>query len=217
MQDAAPNEGVSLDIYGMRLVELAELAFPSDKECARHLCERYLSTIPPSITNEVQQCERQLRTTRREPRHLAFVSIRELAKDLQKSISKSHSVRFMSIADAKSKSNQPHQEHAADDQSVVWKSQSGWVASNKGKFTQHWRSPPQNHRSQSAPRTFATSDRTSTFTCNYCKKPGHIRRDYWRASKSCLICGRSHEMTACPRFDPNHRRKAQTQTNNALN
>ena len=68
MQDIAINEGESLDIYGMRLVELAELAFPNDKkECARLLCERYLSTIPPSITTKVQQCERQLRTTRRGP------------------------------------------------------------------------------------------------------------------------------------------------------
>ena len=79
---------------------------------------------------------------------MAFASIMELAKDLQKS-SKSHSVRFMSIADTKSKSKEPHQEHAADDQSVVRKSQSGWVANNKEKFTQPWRSPPQNHRSQS--------------------------------------------------------------------
>ena len=54
---------------------------------------------------------------------MAFASIMELAKDLQKSITKSHSVQFMSIADTKSESNQPHQEHAADDQSVVQKSQ----------------------------------------------------------------------------------------------
>ena len=207
-----------MDIYGMRLVELAELALPKDKrECARQLRERYLSTIPPFITTEVQQCERQLRSTRRGPRHMSFASIMELAKELQKSTHKSHSVRFISAADASGRSSQPHQELSADDRSAVWGGRSERFSGDRVKCTEPRGSPPQNYRSQSVPRTFRTSNQTSTFTCNYCKKPGHIRRDCWRASKSCLICGGNHEMAACPRYDPNHRDKVQAETNNALN
>ena len=84
LQKATPNEGEWLDIYGMRLIELAELAFPSDKrECARHLREQYLSTIPLTIKSEVQQCERQMRSSRSGPCHMSFAAIMELGKDMQ--------------------------------------------------------------------------------------------------------------------------------------
>jgi hypothetical protein len=41
--------------------------------------------------------------------------------------------------------------------------------------------------------------------CSYCKRRNHWKRDCWRASRSCLICGKEHFMNNCPKYNPNHR------------
>ena len=44
--NATLGDGEGLDIYGMRLVEIAELAYPDSKsEAARHLREHYLKSM----------------------------------------------------------------------------------------------------------------------------------------------------------------------------
>jgi hypothetical protein len=46
--------------------------------------------------------------------------------------------------------------------------------------------------------------------CSYCKRKNHCKRDCWRASRSCLICGREHSMKNCPKYNPNHKKNVGT-------
>jgi hypothetical protein len=49
---ASPTFDESWDIFGLRLVELAELAYPNDKkECASQLRQHFLEALPPSFTS----------------------------------------------------------------------------------------------------------------------------------------------------------------------
>jgi hypothetical protein len=49
--------------------------------------------------------------------------------------------------------------------------------------------------------------------CSYCGKPGHFKRDCWRFLRVCLICGKSHSMEDCPKFDPSYRNRSRSQGN----
>ena len=66
-------------IYGLRLVELAELAYPLDKkECASQLREHFQKTLPPIVTTKVKDTERSLKaSTKGKTSHLTFSTIME--------------------------------------------------------------------------------------------------------------------------------------------
>ncbi|XP_020270910.1 uncharacterized protein LOC109846096 [Asparagus officinalis] len=39
----------------------------------------------------------------------------------------------------------------------------------------------------------------TNMVCHYCKKPGHLMKDCWKANGLCLICGAAdHQLTTCP-------------------
>ena len=50
----------------------------------------------------------------------------------------------------------------------------------------------------------------STLYCTYCKRQNHDRKDCWRASNSCLICGEKHQMKECPKYNPRFVRREST-------
>lgn len=84
--EARPEANENYDIYGMRLVELAGHAFPTDKkESAQQLREHYLKTLPSIITSKVKDAERSVRATGHKRKHLPFSTIMDIAKELQTS------------------------------------------------------------------------------------------------------------------------------------
>ena len=80
-----PEEEESYDIYRLRLTELANRAYPSDtKECAFHLRECFLRTLPSQIRNKILDTElAQRATSRGSKRYLPFATLTQLAKDIQ--------------------------------------------------------------------------------------------------------------------------------------
>ena len=74
LSEATPDLTEGYDIYGLCLVELAELAYPFDKkECASQLQEHFLKTLPPIVITKVKDTERSLKaSTKGKTSHLTF-------------------------------------------------------------------------------------------------------------------------------------------------
>ena len=66
-------------------------------------------------------------------------------------------------------------------------------------------------RQQSVSRT-RTFTRSNTPECDHCGRLNHNISECWRASRSCLICGKDHHMEQCSQFDPNHRSRSQVRS-----
>jgi hypothetical protein len=85
---ATPEVDESYDIYGLRLVSMAELAFPTDKkECASQLRQQFLNSIAPAIRSKLVDSERSLRAvTGRRQKHFPFSTLIEEAYELQQEL-----------------------------------------------------------------------------------------------------------------------------------
>ena len=54
-----------------------------------------------------------------------------------------------------------------------------------------------------------TSSSKANVVCHFCKRRGHMQKDCWRKTKSCLICGEEHFIKDCPKFDPQHKGRSE--------
>ena len=93
---AMPDIEESLDLYGMKLLELAERAFPgSAKECASQLRQKFLENIPHAISAKILDAERAMKATSGgKHKYLKFSAIMQMAKDLQQEVPKQRSVMW---------------------------------------------------------------------------------------------------------------------------
>ena len=185
LEEAKCEKGESLDMYGMRLIGLAEPAYPSSStECVSKLRQRYLDTIPADIAQQLKSAERALRaTTNGKKKHMTFSAMMQMAKEVQKE-----------------KDSSVH--------SVMWTADSRPAGTTPA-------APPREEPKQEPNRTpnQATSRGGQALWCSFCnKQTNHTRRNCWRANKACLICGnQNHLMEGCPRYRP--RRNANTGQN----
>ena len=183
LSDSTPSPSESLELYGLKLVEIAEQGYSRDKkECASQLRNQFLKTIPTEIANKIQEVECTLKATgTTKHRHLTFEKLSQLAKELQdkqkpKSVMFARSEREV-VPEQKFRSKMPENEYRSR---------------NFG--------PTSRSRSQS-------SNSHQKQSCSYCKNVNHKMEDCWKANKKCLICGSDHEMNLCPRYNPDYRRE----------
>ena len=93
-EEAAPKPDETLDLFGMRLMELAELAFPkSPKEAAKMLRQTFLMQIPQRIREKISDMEKVMKATSGQ-KHLNFSAITQLAADLQAELPRSHTIMW---------------------------------------------------------------------------------------------------------------------------
>lgn len=194
--EASPQADEKYDIYGMRLIELAQLAFPSDKkECAEQLRDRFLKTVPAIVSSKVRDVERSLRATKGKRKHISFSAIMDIAKDLQKSSVHAKEVMWADNMDSKPKSQGNSRNHR-----------------NFGnrEFRNSKSSPDKNKKIDELPPKEDSTAKTSSSrgACWSCGNLYHTRKDCWRAKNACLICGKDHRMEECPRFDPDYKQRS---------
>jgi len=183
---AFPEDDEGYDIFGMRLLELAELAYPNDKkECALQLRQQFLDAIPSHIAATILDGERNLKaSTSGRKKHFTFEDIAEMAADIQERNPKSRQVNWSQPA--------PPQLAGAGEGMLNCEPVITRTFSNS-RFS---RKPVQ------TPRGSACQG------CGFCGHPNHERVNCWRELGLCGICGADHELSACPRFIPNYRSRS---------
>jgi hypothetical protein len=209
------GDGETYEIYGMRLAELAKLAYPEDqKECARNLRQCFLQAMPTHISAKIVDTEKSLKiSSGGSTKYLPFSSLVEVAMDLQ---TETGSVAAKTVMWA----SQP---------SVAY--QSHFQPPNVDTRPQSRRQPQERGLSrpgfcsqQEAFDDYCTARHddsqvgtlgNKSIRCTHCRIPGHHRDECWRRSGSCLICGRSHFIESCPKYDPSYRSRSRTQASPA--
>ena len=198
-EEAQPEIGEALDMYGLRLIELAHLAYrKSESEREKKLKKHFVETIGPVIAEKVKDADRLVRAAKGR-KGLSFSEMTAMGRELQKEEGKK--VSFVR-----------HQTHSSSFCPDVASSQG-----SRASFTGLPRSDPQrtfvSRRSNRSPSQAShASSRSSGKTCFYCKKPGHIKSECWRASGLCLICGKQHQMVDCSKYNPNFKKGKEVQT-----
>lgn len=231
LNEATLNTNEALDMYGMRLMEMAKLAYPhSTSESAKHLRKQFMATIPTSIATKITDVELAMKaTTNSKRKHMAFAAVMEMARDLQKNREKTKSVMWTydgsstpvpastftpsAVQDSfqqHSRDRQPANDHHSFQRQSRDRQPSTFQHSFQRQSRE--RQPTSVQRSfefrpsnSGGRRSPESSGAESSLFCNYCKMTNHVRKDCWRASNLCLICGSKHHMEECPRFNKSHR------------
>ena len=96
LEKATPGLNETLDLFGMRLKELAGSAYPkSSKECAKQLRKQFLRQIPTKVAEKILDMEKAMKATSGgEQKHLNFAAIMQLAADLQPEVNRPHTIMW---------------------------------------------------------------------------------------------------------------------------
>ena len=239
---ATPNFNESLDLFGIRLKELAEMAFPkSTKECAEHLRKHFLTNIPTRTYEKILELEKGMKATSGgKKKRFNFATIMQLAVDLmpqtpnppsimwadklqtydgpQKSGSykgqeRPYSVEFNSQRDSRNL--------GAEGGNLSRPARSYWSPNhrNRPQNERRW-SPrsPESYRNEprkgwsSKPQQRKSGEMNREGPCNFCGRNNHQEENCWRANNSCLICGRGHSMKDCSHYNPRFGRSQRSQS-----
>ena len=213
LDTVSPEEGENLEIFGMRLSEIAQSAYPNDeKTCARQLRNTYMKRLPQLTVSKILDAERaQKAASCGKKKYLSFSAITQIAADLQASNSKPVTVMWSSQV-ATSASTDFNCPATGSDTKVTSSSNHNNSAGPSNS------SPPREFRQSRQPQQAQGAQRQNRAhgNCFSCNKPGHHARNCWRAKGVCLICGGNHDIEKCPRYDPD-RRAASLKNNQALN
>ena len=183
------NSGEALDLYGMRILGIAELAFPqSKKECATQVRRKFLDSIPRTISTRILDAERAMKAfSGGKAKYLSFASMMEMAKELQ--------------------------EECPPVQTVMWSEKRTDVKSRECSPSPPVRHPGVQHRRgwgtgtrEYSPKKRVNNEFSSNhakFYCSFCGRKNHKVENCWRANHLCLICGDQHFMKDCPQFQSN--------------
>ena len=199
-----PGPDEPIDIYGLRVKELAELAYPrSTREAARQLRCKFLDTINPVIAEKVIETERMLNARSKKKDKMTFQELVDLATKIRKDkTTKKHTVvvnwanddvapPFDKGTHDRDLSVQERRLNAPVNGTTYRESQPE-TGERGGSFGHRYSTSPRSHRDK---------------VCHHCRRRGHIKRDCWRAQNACLICGRGHRLVDCPRYLPRDTKK----------
>ena len=183
LKDAKPKSGESLQLYGLRLKDIASRAYSTDKvECARQLRNAFLETVPEDFADEVNQVEQYQRIVTRQTgskiERLSWISIMELAREY----------------DRKHKQVGRETTATATDKLVYFNRTSAEDLPEQPGNTYSRETNTKGHS-----RVFSKSKSTVP-VCYYCGKKGHIEINCRKKQGLCLICGGSHKLEDCPNY-----------------
>lgn len=183
-EKCVPGVGESLDLYGMKLLELAQLAFPDcSTTCAREVRTKFVNTIPTYIVSKLKDTERSLQADHTRPgKHMTFTNMMKIAKDLQNDSEFAQQTKtvFFSHTDSNSYNNHRNGSQRKNGSREIVNSRYG-----------------RSHRSPSQ-------------VCGCCGKSNHTTDKCWRAKGLCIICGEEHNINDCPRNKRRRQRSSLT-------
>jgi hypothetical protein len=211
LMKATPDQKDNYEIYGMRLTELAKLAYPEDKkECALRLRQSFLQSMPSHISRQIEDAENTVKiSSAGKAKYLPFSSLVEIARDMQMT---GPSVRPKTVMWA----SQPPEKFYQTDIRTKSKDSSP----QQHAWQQDIGSPRPKFGSQQEGFSYYESRNKTNSTgvrrgggpqrCTHCHIPGHHTDECWRKLGSCLICGMSHFIENYPKYDPQYRSRSQS-------
>lgn len=195
MKEMSPEPNEGYDVFGLKLIEVTNLAYPSDpKESAKQLREHFFRKIPSEIVSKIEDAERALKCSgKRRSKHLPFNDVIDMAKDLQKRLKTE--TRPVMCTQQQYNGNKKQQESGRRSRQ--------FSNSRRRDNSKYGKSNRYGERLSSA-------NGAGNSSCSHCGNPNHSLSDCWRALKLCLICGKNHDMSDCPRYDPHYRTNSST-------
>ena len=198
LMEAAMRTGEELRLYGMRLLEMGQKAYPqSDRECLKEVKYHFLNTVPPAFASYVRQSEQMIRVVDRE-RRLKWADIMKLAEDedeqKEKTASKRQETRepprvWFSREETENSQNQHYEAKAGKE--TTQRRQRGSSYSSR-TFSSRNSPPPAVRAAPSKPES-----------CQWCGRAGHSVNSCWRRRGACVLCGNlTHSKEQCPKFRP---------------
>ena len=191
-----PEVAEALDLYGLRLQELVQLAYPtSGSERQKRLKKHFLESIDCEIAEKVTDANRTVKMAKKKG-GLSFTEMVNMARELQKESTKKVSWMQENLQAKKLRTSPFNSWEQPQAPSNELSSSTVKIYSNR-------------NRSLSAGGQYRSTSKSPGKNCNYCKRVGHTKQECWRAAKSCLICGKQHAMSECSKYDPEYRKKRQ--------
>ena len=196
---------------------MAERAFPDDTKIrAKQLRTQFLQVLPESIQQKIEDTERSLRAASNgKKKNLTFDGLVDIARDLQGAVRKTRSVFWASNPNRISYFH-PEMVKPSFSKGPASNESNGFLrtreALHERGFDKETRSREINRQSQGKLR-----HPSRNVECNYCKKKGHIRRECWRATGACLICGKNHRMEQCPKYNPQYSGRSKSRPRESTN
>lgn len=177
---AVPEPEESLDLYGMRLIEIFQLAYPkADTQNSKELRARFLTTVSSAISSRITDAERVMKAASGGgKRRMEFSALVEMAHELQL--------------------EQP--------KVVNWVRQMEPAERSVSYYRDDQPSKQQTRNSYTRTRTVSnerSNEANQKIKCSFCGRLYHTVDNCWRALKLCLICGGKHEMKECPKHNDN--------------
>ena len=214
---AVPEGNEGLDLYGMRLQNIVELAFPrssSTVHCSE-LYDHFMKTIPKNIAEKIRDTERTLKATSNgRKKKLSIDAISQMARDLQDEEPIQISVTWSDpVARSSLKSREGNHGSDAQPKSTLTglmpmneKKRSEVVAGQSEDLSYRrnsnaWKSRAQSCDRDRQSRNFNVPSRAKA--CFVCGRANHLAHQCWRRNNKCLICGDDHNMVECSRYIPN--------------
>jgi hypothetical protein len=185
--------GDSLKLFGMRLQEIAQRAYPNDeRECVKQLLKKFVNSAPAWFSDKIDKREevkemigQGKKLTWAEMLALAEREDRRILKDKMRGDRRTHVAESASVF----YTHGIPEAHLVQDRASPER-QRVFINSSMGK----------ENKSMVNPTSFRNNKPPQ---CEWCGKFGHWEGDCWRKNGACLICGsKGHKVTECPRYEP---------------
>ena len=168
--------------------------------------------MPSHITAKIEDSEQAIKiSSGGKTKSLPFSSLIELATDMRH---KDSSVRPKAVMWASAPPDVYHS-NAVQSSSPDPRYQHQESGSRRGPTFENQQEAFDYYESRQGNRSGDFKRGTGTPRCTHCRIPGHHRDECWRRSGSCLICGKSHFIESCPKYDSRYRSRSQSRGRDA--
>ena len=194
LETLSPEPEEPFDIFGLRLLEVAKMAYSKKNEAAEAVRKPFLRQMPSHVRSRITDAE-LLNAAQGHGNFLPFKALMTLAKRVQAEGGKPKSVMWSSTV-PNSGSTIANDSESNEDK--------------KSGAPQKERTYKNRKLSNSPP---SRSNQSRSISCHHCRNRGHKRSECWIRQGLCRICGGRHKMEECPRYDPDYRSKSRPRRN----
>jgi hypothetical protein len=207
LQAARMKPGENVRLYGARLQELGQKAFPhSERDCLREMRHHFLQTIPSEISRRIRDGESVLRLVDGRAKmtwsELIDVADRTAQENREFVVPTQEVMRPSQVWFSREDTNRVWEQSQRDDarRGEASVSLKPGLQRDPQESSAGGRDSPVTSR-QRGRASSANAPRRRSPLCHWCGRKGHEIGKCWEKLGACLICGNlKHAMDDCPRY-----------------